>query len=341
MVGGGVRDIFLNLEIKDLDIEVYDLDDLQFDKLMKKLGALGVGKSFFVYKYGDIDISLPRVEKKKGVGHKAFEVELCNDEKEASKRRDFSMNAMMLDIFTYKFFDFYGGLDCIKNKTICLINEDSFKEDSLRVLRAIQFSARFGFKIDEKTLFIMNGINLEDLSKTRIFWEFEKMFESKNLHFGLYYLYKLNIFEKLFSLKIKNGFFCKTAIELRRGSKYFRKELYKYYFLYIIANILNLDLKKLLKSLEAPNHFKRALEKQPFFEGLVSDDELKIIAIDMPISQWLGNYKSGIKNRAQKLKIWDKVYDCGVSVSDVIADGFEKEEIKKELRRRKLKAISE
>ncbi|NOX14707.1 MAG: CCA tRNA nucleotidyltransferase [Epsilonproteobacteria bacterium] len=339
LVGGGVRDIFLNLEIKDLDIEVYDLNNLEFDKLMKKLGALGVGKSFFVYKYGDIDISLPRIEKKKGVGHKAFEVELCNDEKQASKRRDFSMNAMMLDIFEYKFLDFYGGLDCIKNKKICLIDEESFKEDSLRVLRAIQFSARFGFKIDEKTLFVMDDICLKDLSKTRIFWEFEKMFESKNLPFGLYYMYRLHIFEKLFSSEAKSELFCKTAKELQRSSKSFEKELREYYFLYIVANILSLDLKKFLKSLEVPKHFVRALKNQPFFQGLVSDSELKTIAIDMPICKWLGNYKKGIKQKAQKLDIWDKTFDCGVSVSDVISDGFEKEEIKKELRRRKLKAI--
>ncbi len=340
LVGGGVRDIFMSNNIKDLDIEVYDIDNVRFDKLMKKLGAVGVGKSFFVYKYGDIDISLPRIEEKRGIGHKAFEVRVCYDEKEASRRRDFSMNAMMLDIFDYKLFDFYGGVDCIKNKTIGLIDEQSFKEDSLRVLRAVQFSARFGFKIDEKTLFVMDEICLEDLSKTRIFWEFEKIFGGENLHFGLYYMFKLHIFEKLLTCKPKVELFCKCAMELKRGSRSFEKELYLYYFLYIVGNILNLDINKLLKNMEAPKHFERALKNQLFCESFVSDSELKTIAVDTPICKWLGNYKEDIKQRAKELGIWDKLFDGGIKVSDVIADGFEKAEIRSELRRRKLKVIN-
>ncbi len=339
LVGGGVRDIVMKHPVKDLDIEVYDIDDVRFDKLMKKLGAKGVGKTFFVYKYGNIDISLPRIEKKSGVGHKAFEVKLCQDEKEASKRRDFSMNAMMLNIFNYELFDFHGGLHSIKDKTISMIDEKSFKEDSLRVLRAIQFSARFGFKIDKKTLVVMDTISLEDLSKTRIFWEFEKMFGAKNLHFGLYYMFVLHIFEKIFEIKSEERLFCKSAMELKKGCAAFENELYPYYFLYIVANITGWNIDKILKKIEAPKSYERAFKNQPFYDRDISDKELKIIAIDTPICRWLGNYKRGIKQRAKEMDIWHEVFDGEVSVSDVIADGFIKEEIKKELRRRKLKAI--
>ncbi len=339
LVGGGVRDIFMGMPIKDLDIEVYDMDDKHFDKLMRKMGAVGVGKSFFVYKYGDIDISLPRTEKKSGMGHKAFEVKLCSNEREASKRRDFTINAMMVNIFDGKLFDFYGGLDDIKNKTISLIDVKSFKEDSLRVLRAVQFSARFGFKIDKKTLKTMDEICLNDLSQTRIFWELEKMFQAKKLYFGLYYMYRLHLFEKIFTCRVKNEFFCKTASELNKNS-YFEKELYPYYFLYIVGNFLRFDITKILRVIEAPKHYIRALKSQPFYEGFVDDKTLKTIAIDFPIKRWLGNYKKDIKERAKNLNIWDDMYDGGVKVEDVLQDGFEKEEIKKELRRRKLKAIN-
>ena len=341
LVGGGVRDIFMKIPMKDLDIEVYDISDKHFDKLMRKLGAVGVGKSFFVYKYGDIDISLPRTEQKNGVGHKAFEVKLCEDEQDASKRRDFTMNAMMVNIFNGELFDFYGGVWSIKNKTISLIDENSFKEDSLRVLRAVQFSARFGFKIDEKTIRIMDKIHLDDLSETRIFWELEKMFQAKKLYFGLYYMYKLHLFEKIFTCRAKDELFCKVALELKSGISSFEKELQSYYFLYIIGNILNLDIAKLLKQIGAPKHYVRALKAQPFYEGFVDDKTLKTIAIDFPINRWLGNYKKDIKQRAEELGIWDDVFDGGVKVEDVLYDGFEKEEIKKELRRRKLKAINE
>ena len=64
LVGGSVRDLFLGQDLHDLDIEVYDIEPLAFDTLMQKMGAVGVGKSFFVYKLGNIDFSLPRVERR-------------------------------------------------------------------------------------------------------------------------------------------------------------------------------------------------------------------------------------------------------------------------------------
>jgi len=340
LVGGGVRDIVMQRAIKDLDIEVYDIDDFHFDKLMKSLRAVGVGKSFFVYKYGDIDISLPRTERKNGTGHKAFEVKLCKDEATASKRRDFTMNAMMLNIFDFELLDFYGGVKSIERKTITLVDEQSFKEDSLRVLRGVQFSARFGFRIDEKTLKIMDGILLDDLSKTRLFWEFEKLFWAKNLHYGLYYMYRLNLFEKLSTCRAKKELFLRCALELKRAEEEFEEDIRAYYFIYIVANILHCSTREFLESLEAPKHYERALKNQPFIEGFVSDGRLKEIAIDMPIKRWLGNYKKGIKRRAKELGIWDSAFDGGVKIADVINDGFEKEEIKKEYRKRVLKCIN-
>ena len=107
LVGGSVRDLCLDEALHDLDIEVYDIEPTVFDSLMQSVGAVGVGKSFFVYKLGNIDFSLPRVERKSGVGHAAFEVQVCQDEKEASRRRDFSVNAMMLNIFNGELLDFW------------------------------------------------------------------------------------------------------------------------------------------------------------------------------------------------------------------------------------------
>ena len=80
-VGGFVRDHFLGRQTSDIDIEVYDINPQKFDELMSELGAQGVGKSYFVYKYKNFDISRPRTESKVGRGHKAFAVSLTNDEK--------------------------------------------------------------------------------------------------------------------------------------------------------------------------------------------------------------------------------------------------------------------
>lgn len=339
LVGGCVRDIFLNEKIKDLDIEVYDITPETFDTLMFKIGALGVGKSFFVYKLGDIDLALPRIERKVGIGHRAYEVEVCDDERVASKRRDFSMNAMMISIYDGKLLDFWGGQSDLKAKRISLIEEISFRQDSLRVLRAVQFSARFGLHVEEKTLQVMRDISLNDLSKTRIFWEFEKLFVADFLAFGFMYLCRLKIFEKLFDCMVTDEMIEKIKGELDIAVMCFKKDLRPYYFMYIVANMIGAKPIEWLKMIEAPNHYITALKNQPFFRLSPSDKELAIIAIDLPIKKWLGNYKKGISERARKLDIYDECYNRGVNIQSVISDGFIKENIKIEYRRRVLEKI--
>jgi len=339
LVGGCVRDVLLGNDIKDLDIEVYDINPEDFEDIMRRIGALGVGKSFFVYKLGDIDLSLPRTEKKVGVGHKAFEVELTNDEKIASKRRDFTMNAMMINIFDGMLFDFWEGGKSLSSKKISLIDESTFREDSLRVLRAVQFSARFDFKIDESTLKIMNDISLDDLSKTRIFWEFEKLFKADYLSLGFVYMYRLDLFEKIFTCKINDDENFEIIDELKSAVNGFDTRLREYYFIYIVANMLELDPRMMLKKIEAPNRYIHTFKNQPYFAKLPSDKELAIVAIYLPIKDWLGNYKKDIVERAKKLGIYEDVYTRGVDVQDVIKDGFIKHNIKIEYKRRVLEKI--
>jgi tRNA nucleotidyltransferase (CCA-adding enzyme) len=332
LVGGSVRDLLLNSEIRDIDIEVYDINQDKFDKIMQKNAALGVGKSFFVYKLDDIDLALPRIERKVGIGHKAFEVNITNDEKKASKRRDFTMNAMMINIFTGELLDFWGGQESVEKKEISLIDEQSFKEDSLRVLRAVQFSARFGFDIEDKTFATMKEIELADLTKPRIFWELEKLFNAKFLDIGFIYMYRLDLFEKLFTCKLNPKDVEKVIAELKEAS--FIEALRPYYFFYIVANICGFDAFLWFKKLEAPNHYLRVIKNQPFFEGEINDIDLHIVAIDRPIKDWLGNYKVGVVERAKRFGIYEEVFRGSVTIAKVIEDGFKKEEIKKEYRRR-------
>jgi len=340
LVGGSVRDLCLDEPLHDLDIEVYDIEPKAFELLMKRMGAIGVGKSFFVYKLGDIDFSLPRIERKRGTGHKAFDIEVCQDEKEASMRRDFSVNAMMRNIFTGELLDFWGGKEAIGSKSLAIIDEQRFKEDSLRVLRAVQFSARLGFKIERKSLDVMRSISLCDLSRPRILWEFEKLFRAPCLHYGLFYMYALNLFEKCFTCNVENHFF-EIARELLRYKQNFEDALRPYYFVYIVANRLSQEPLRWLKQLEAPNHYLQIFKHQPFFAGEISDEMLLHVSLEMPISQWLGNYRSGVKERAQTFGIWDEIFTGDVSVQEVIADGFEKEAIRYELKRRRIEKIKQ
>lgn len=340
LVGGSVRDLCLDEALHDLDIEVYDIESDRFDALMHHVGAVGVGKSFFVYKLGNIDFSLPRVERKSGVGHTAFEVQVCQDEKEASKRRDFSMNAMMLNIFSGELLDFWGGKEAIERKRLEMIDEKSFREDSLRVLRAIQFSARLGFKIESKTVEVMQSISLHDLSKPRILWEFEKLFCAPHLHYGLFYMYTLNLFEKCFTGKVENHFF-EIAHELLRSKQNFEDALRPYYFVYIVANRLKQEPLQWFKMLDAPNHYLQTFKNQPFFEGEISDEMLLHVSLELPIKLWLGNYRKGVKERACKLGIWNEIFSGNVNVQEVIRDGFTGRTIGEELRRRRMEKIKQ
>jgi tRNA nucleotidyltransferase (CCA-adding enzyme) len=336
-VGGCVRDLLLKNKIKDIDIEVYDIAPETFDSLMQSVGALGVGKSFFVYKYKNIDLAMPRIEQKNGTGHKAFEVSLIQDEKIASKRRDFSMNALMQNIFDGEFLDFWGGVSDIHKKLIRLIDVAAFREDSLRVLRAVGFASRFDFQIEEKTLAVMRKMDLSDLSKTRVFWELQKFFFAKHLHIGLRYFYELGLFEKIFSLHVNSFDVANAVLELE--DIYKEKELDEYYFLYITSGILCLNIKELLGKLEVPNSYHQIFRYQPFIKN-PTDKELLEIAMHIPIKRWLGNYQKGIKERAVKLGVFESIYTGGVDIQDVIKEGFEKEDIKKEYERRVLESIS-
>ena len=130
LVGGAVRDILMDKTPNDFDIEIYDLSPTLFENLMKKLGAKGVGKQFFVYKYKNFDLSLPRIENKIGIGHKGFKVKITQDEKIASLRRDFTINSIYADI-NGNLFDPFDGKKDLENGKINFIGdpEKRIKED--------------------------------------------------------------------------------------------------------------------------------------------------------------------------------------------------------------------
>ncbi len=339
LVGGAVRDIYLNNPIKDLDIEVYDIKPAKFDKILRDFGAIGVGKDFFVYKWRNIDISLPRVEKKTGFGHRAFDVKITFDEKEASKRRDFTMNALMINIFNTHLLDFWGGKTDIENKIIKIIDDISFKEDSLRVFRAVQFSARFGFKCDEKSISLMQQIDLKDLSKERIFWELEKLFKARYLHYGFYYLVRVAIMRKLFKIDIACKDFYKITKELILHQKNFVLKYYQYYFLYILSKFLNEDINKWLKLLNAPKEYEKIYKLQPKLPKSINDRFLLETSLKMPINSWLENYNPYIKKRAIELGIFKNKFKTNVNSLDVLKNNFKGRDIAVEIKRRELEFI--
>ena len=178
VVGGWVRDRIMARASKDLDLEVYGLPA---DTLRRVLGGFGsvntVGESFTVYKVADVDVALPRRESKVGRGHKAFEVTGDPDLsfEEAARRRDFTINAISWDPLTDEYIDPFHGRGDIDARMLRAVDPRTFGDDSLRVLRAIQFAARFEFTLDPGTADLCRSIRLDDLPAERIWGEIEKL----------------------------------------------------------------------------------------------------------------------------------------------------------------------
>ena len=203
LVGGCVRDELMGITPKDWDIEVYGIEPEKFKGLLSAFGDVNaVGESFTVYKVGqDLDVALPRREKKVSKGHKGFVVEgdPAMSFEEAARRRDFTVNAILKDPLTNEIVDCYGGQDDIEKRMLRVVSKDTFAEDSLRVLRAAQFAARFEFEIEDETAELCRSIDLTDLPSERIWGEFEKLLlKAKNPSIGLKWLYKLGVVDQLF-----------------------------------------------------------------------------------------------------------------------------------------------
>ena len=178
-VGGYVRDNILGRPNKDIDVEIHNISQDKLLTILQKYGPVNMqGKSFGVFRVGkyDIDISQPRKERNTGKKHTDFivEVDPFMGTEEAAKRRDFTINALMQNVLTGEIIDHFGGLNDIQNKIIRHVNDITFAEDTLRVLRAAQFSARFGFEVASETKDIMRTLDLSNLPRERVNEEMKK-----------------------------------------------------------------------------------------------------------------------------------------------------------------------
>lgn len=182
LVGGCVRDQVLGIESKDIDIEVHG--PVTPEALIRHLEIRGrvdtVGQSFGVIKFGqDVDVSFPRRDSKSGAGHTGFTVEFDQDMtvEEALSRRDFTINSIAVDAVTGEWHDPFDGLGDLERGVIRHTSYESFADDPLRVLRAVQFASRLDFKIASKTarLALEMRDRFEELSVERVWVEWEKI----------------------------------------------------------------------------------------------------------------------------------------------------------------------
>jgi tRNA nucleotidyltransferase (CCA-adding enzyme) len=184
LVGGSVRDHLLGRPFKDWDLEVFGVpaDDLQ--TLLKRLGRVNlVGRSFGVYKLtprgtrDEIDVSIPRRDSRVGPGHKGIEIEGDPDMSvsEAARRRDLTVNAILYDLHTGEVVDPHNGVADLGRGVLRAVDRETFLEDPLRALRAVQFAARLDFQPDAELVGLCRQAPLDELPAERVCWEWEKL----------------------------------------------------------------------------------------------------------------------------------------------------------------------
>lgn len=201
IVGGWVRDRLMGRASKDLDLEVYGVDAPRLRRLLESFGRVDlVGESFQVYKCGDIDVSLPRRESKAGRGHRAFDVigDPAMSIEEAARRRDFTVNAIAWDPLTDGYLDPFDGRGDISRRLLRVVDRERFLDDSLRVLRAVQFAARLDFQLDDEARQLCRTVALDDLPAERVWGEFDKLIFAPRPSVGFALAMELGVVAKLF-----------------------------------------------------------------------------------------------------------------------------------------------
>ncbi len=169
-VGGCVRDILMNKEPNDIDIEIFGISEQELKNTLESLGGLkDITSSFEIYNLvgSNLDITLPRSSDKN-------EINPFVSEREAAKRRDFTMNTVMKNVISGEILDYFGGVGDIENGIIRAASEESFKNDPLRVFRMADFCARLNFTPDEHTKELAKQVDLSDLKRERVFEELRK-----------------------------------------------------------------------------------------------------------------------------------------------------------------------
>lgn len=213
-VGGTVRDSLLGQPEKDLDLLVTGLAFERLKSLLKSEGQLlEVGKSFGVLKFkarGEekaYDIALPRTEKSTGSGHRDFEVQF--DEKlpveTDLQRRDFTINAMARELKSGEILDPFGGREDLKKGILRQVFSQAFVEDPLRLMRAVQFAARFKLEIESETLASMkaHAALIDTVSPERIIEEIGKLFRAEQPSQGFYLMRDTGLLEQVFPELVK------------------------------------------------------------------------------------------------------------------------------------------
>lgn len=342
-VGGYVRDFLLARCSNDIDIELYGVESFEkLEKILQEFGDVNsVGRSFGVCKLAfdglELDFSLPRRDSKISKGHRGFEVEVdaTLDFVNATKRRDFTINAIGYDVFEEKILDPFGGLEDLKEKRLRAVDSVTFREDPLRVLRMVQFASRLEMQVDEKLLLLCREMvqerEFQELAKERVYGEIQKLFlQSPQPSIGIKLLHNLGLFREWHTLREVDklaGFHLdideKEAL-LLYFSLLYKKETFST-FKQITADV------KLLKNvatfiefsdyLVAP--FKDISDYQLYFLATKVKLRLFLLFLDAKtVQKYMQNIKR-LQQRAKELDIVEREVAALLQGRDLLAIGLE------------------
>jgi tRNA nucleotidyltransferase (CCA-adding enzyme) len=182
LVGGGVRDRLLSRPVTDWDVEVFGLAEDALAALLAEMGSVNaVGRAFGVFKVKiagrELDVSLPRRDSKVGAGHRGIHVEGDPNLSiaEAARRRDLTINAILLDPLTGEVLDPWGGRRDLASRRLRAVDESTFLEDPLRALRVVQFAARLEFEVEPALTALSARAALSELPAERFQGEWVKL----------------------------------------------------------------------------------------------------------------------------------------------------------------------
>jgi tRNA nucleotidyltransferase (CCA-adding enzyme) len=187
LVGGAVVDSLQDRAApKDWDIEAYGVSMDRLEEILEPFGPQAVGKAFGILKLTtslcdgqDIDVNVPRRDNNTGIGHRDFDIVLDPNmtPKEAARRRDFTINSLFYDLDKGEVVDPYGGVADLQNGVLRATDHETFVEDPLRVLRAMQLLPRKAKTIDPRTMNLCYSMHdtFPSLARERVHEEFKKL----------------------------------------------------------------------------------------------------------------------------------------------------------------------
>ena len=218
MVGGGVRDLLLGREPKDFDIAT-DAHPEQVYKLFRNCRLIGRRFRLAHIQFGQEIIEVATFRAYSGAGGEACEgseshsVKRANDGRilsdnvygnieEDAWRRDFTINALYYDITDFTVLDYVGGIADLKARLIRLIGDPAqhYHEDPVRLLRAVRFAAKLGFRLDPETEAPLHwlGYLLDKIPPARLFDEILKLFLGGSALQTFWLLRHYRLFGRLF-----------------------------------------------------------------------------------------------------------------------------------------------